>query len=267
MFKKAYTYMFHDNKILQKFCTVLPFLIIAIVIAYHLESTKPGTVSYYLIFALSMFFGMFLNGYAINCIKSVIIQEKNENIVLPYLTHKSFITGFKFLITSFLCGLAVFAFALVLLLVLTIPIILFATPSLHAIVTGLFIAAFIVLAVLFTPALMLIFSHTEELTSFLRIPTAVKIIKKSSRYFLVFLLTIINSVIIGASYYFGISKGAVLVGKLVAIPLLILYFIGYVYVCYANAYLIGKLLTTEEFTAITAKKNPEENPAEISEES
>ena len=98
---QAFSYMFKDNKILQKYLIIsailaAPILFIILVKIPALQLT----VAFLMIFLLIM-----LSGYWVTCIKAVLNQ--NENVVLPYINVKNnLVLGFKYAVAGLLLVIA-----------------------------------------------------------------------------------------------------------------------------------------------------------------
>ena len=196
---KSFTYMFKDNKFIQKAFMFFIFTLIGLFCTNYANITAKVSPQpeLLLITLIGMIMQIFPGGYAVSCIKA--LTEQKENYILPMFNLKSvFVIGFRNGIAALiLClvligiyGLIAGIFAIITMLPLPLTIIL---------VILLTVLSFIpLLALLFYGlALNWIFANTQALTSFLQFQKAHALIKQDwRRYLKAFGLMLAISVII-----------------------------------------------------------------------
>lgn len=166
----AFTYMFYDNKFLQK---AIFYFIFCLSTKLCLEfatvfSEQNIYITAMLLYIVGTIFSIVTNGYFISCVKALISQ--NKNYVLPVFNMKSLLQGIKYTISIFLAGLCLF-FILFFVFILSL--------FFGKILSGLII---IIIALTFTAyfnALAFIFANTEAFNSFLQFKKATNLIKNN----------------------------------------------------------------------------------------
>ena len=189
----AFTYMFYDNKFLQK---AIFYFIFCLSTKLCLEfatvfSEQNIYITAMLLYIVGTIFSIVTNGYFISCVKALISQ--NKNYVLPVFNMKSLLLGIKYTISIFLAGLCLF-FILFFVFILSL--------FLGKILSGLII---IIIALTFTAyfnALAFIFANTEAFNSFLQFKKATNLIKNNADEYVkgLIILIIVLVTIAGIDY-------------------------------------------------------------------
>ena len=189
----AFTYMFYDNKFLQK---AIFYFIFCLSTKLCLEfatvfSEQNIYITAMLLYIVGTIFSIVTNGYFISCVKALISQ--NKNYVLPVFNMKSLLMGIKYTISIFLAGLCLF-FILFFVFILSL--------FLGKILSGLII---IIIALTFTAyfnALAFIFANTEAFNSFLQFKKATNLIKNNADEYVkgLIILIIVLVTIAGIDY-------------------------------------------------------------------
>ena len=249
-FKEACSYMFKDNKFLQKFGIYYVLSLIAMICTSVIGEVKDPNL---LIPAVVLWIvGVLLNfipfGYFVSAIKA--LKTQKDNFVLPMFNFgKNFKLGFKYAIASLLFGLAAgFAFAAITLI--------------FAIVFGIFSAviknnlAFILFAIIVATIVLIpvaiycyrflamysIFAQTEAFTSFFKFKQAGElVVQNQTKYnkcfwlivllwLLFFIITIVITLLVSILFK-GIA--AMIIG-------FVIIYACCAYVGFVNMYLIAK---------------------------
>lgn len=291
MFKNAYTYMFKDKEIAKKAGSFLLLsvlcllLVVALVIVWGVMASgklasdfAPTMLVFSLVLVLLfVVVCLVLCGYSFACARAVMNQEQEEFPTLPFITTKSLSFGLK----SFIAAMPYTLLSIVGFVLFFASFVFEKSNPLAPVISmAVFLLVYFVAAVLFlilSPVLTYIFARTEGLASFLRFPTAIKIIKHNlKKYFAIVGLLFVNNIVTNTVSQFSGAFVQVLVsfailafkglslqnliilstiGCLILILLFLPAFVVSTYTLYSGAYLIGKMLTTEEFEKITAKVN------------
>ena len=244
----AFTYMFKDNMLLKKalpvfgvglghtFCPLISEGLTKY--ANIIAETNPSTALKILLGSLLILILGFICtsiyfGYLATCVKSVATQK--ENIVLPFLNLKKNIkVGLKYIVASLL--FIVFLIALILpAFILTLNS---ATKTLGIILAIITVLLLIVITTTCSMGLFRIFTHKEELTSFIQFKRLFQLIAKDKiRYFKALGFSLILST---------------LTISLIAIPIvgMIVFAILIPYITFVAAYLIANSISTEQFESI-----------------
>ncbi len=204
MIKEAFTYMFKDNKFLQKaFVYFLITFIGQFAIQYATNTLIPTqaksfNIEYYAFLLLGTVIMFIPQGYYISCIRA--LKEQQANLVLPYFNFiNNFKQGFKFNISLWLLcilggGVLIFACVIGAMLAIASKIIAMIFFILAIVVTIIFMLAVFIYAI----ALTTIFANTDSWLSFFKFKEATKIIaENTSKYMLALGITIAMTVLSG----------------------------------------------------------------------
>lgn len=183
--KEAFTYMFKDNKFMQKALTYLGMVFVANIAIMFSKMFAPGCQNctpepkYYLCAILGALLMIIPQGYVVSCIKSFIDQK--ENIVIPFLNlKKNFVDGFKYclsiLILSLVFGLSMGVMTLVIAIIASITGLKFLI-----VILGLVFFVLLILLMFYTVAFIWIFANKCWVTSFLKWKKAVELVSKNKK--------------------------------------------------------------------------------------
>lgn len=174
MMKKAFYYMFSDNKFYKKALTFFVYVTLLMYCSFFSITGCNGTISlnfiHYIIIALTLLFGYSIcEGYKIAIIKS--INNVNENLhPLPILNlKKDFVIGIKYLISilifsvPFFCIMGAFLFASGFAIGVYMPRTLI---NISGILFVLSVFAYCVYLSCFLPASLSIYANTNSIWSF-----------------------------------------------------------------------------------------------------
>ena len=181
--KKAFSYMFSDNKFYPKAFLFLVYVIFLVYCSVFSFSSGNGQVVIpflnYIYVTLFMFLGYSIfEGYKINTIKS--LSTENENLsVLPILNlKKDLIIGFKFLISflifsiPFLCIIGALGFITGFASMFKIANLLIGSSGILLILS---ILLYVIYLTCFLPASILVFAKTNSVWSFYKFEEMFKI--------------------------------------------------------------------------------------------
>ena len=239
--EKAFTYMFKDDKFLNKAGGYFLLFFIS-QLCYFLCSSfseKKIAISSSPILLLCFFIGFFitiiLSGYSFNVIKSIIL--KKENIILPYINFSNNIRlGLKWFASTFLLISVICAICL------SGVVLLHNIPSAKLWISlfyFLILILFFFICLIFAPALIVIFTKTEKITSIFRFGLASKLIANNSgNYFAGFGILIIIGIIFISLSLFG------------SFFMLVYPFLS-TYIIYVIAYIYAKMVDTDLIEAET----------------
>ncbi len=225
--KEAFYYMFKDNKILEKYITIILSILIPVFATIIIKIKVVQLIIILLLIPLCII----LSGYWISCVKAIVNQK--QNIILPYINIKNnIVTGFKWRIAELILGLVLLGLVLFGIgITYIIPILNYVLVPIYAVIS---IAVFIL-----TIAFTWIFANTDDICSYIRIAKAIEYISRNKQsyfiavilYLTINLLTNIAIKLISHNFLF-----------LLLVVLVIPYFI------YTTAYITAKSIKTESAT-------------------
>ena len=210
---KAFTYMFKDNMFIKK---IIPYYIIVFLYLFFnqvqamLSVPKPtisSILQLLLCLILSIIVYMIMSGYIANSIKALTVQ--NENTVLPFFNiGKTFKTGAKYWLASFLFGIALAIFFIAIMIISVIVATIITGQSTNPLM-GRSISVLILLILSFLPLIAIgiymlplnwIFANSENIFSFFRFKLATKLIAKNAKNVFMAILLAIITLIIGGGF-------------------------------------------------------------------
>ncbi len=250
MIKEAFTYMFKDNKFLQKAFVYFLFAFIANFFIQYASTTlmptqeNPFNIEYYAFLLLGTVLMFIPQGYYVSCVRA--LKEQQENLVLPYFNLiNNFKQGFKFNVSIWLlciafCAISIVAFIIGGLLSVASKILAMIVFILVAITAIIFALAVCFYAI----ALTKIFTNTNSWLSFFKFKEATKIIaNNTSNYMLAIGITIGISIVSGI-----ISRiGMLLNNNHIAIPIMVALLTSIIasYTVFVFSYILAKWFKTE----------------------
>ena len=249
---EAFSYMFKDNKFVQKATVYFIFLFIGNFFAQYTQIIAPqagqlNNMSQFLICILFAFLiGLIPVGYSYLCVKALMVQK--DNYVLPFLNvWKCFVLGLKFMI-NMIALLFLFYSPFIVLAIIGFVLGMLGGKTAFAIAFVLifmlyliFSIAYLLLILIYTPVFNCIFSKKEWLTSFCRFIKATKLIKQDAgRYFTgigVYVLTLIVYMIIYGVFSFTVN---IVLGTTITSALLISLFTAILssYLVFVYSYIV-----------------------------
>lgn len=187
--KKAFNYMFLDNKFYKKAAI---FFIYTIILLYSSIFGCKGTITlnfsnYILITLITLFGYSIFEGYKIAIIKA--LNDRNKDMpILPILNlKKDFIIGIKYLIaflifsTPFYCIIGAFGFTAGFAQMLNMSNFIIYTSCILLILT---IFAYIIYLIGFLPATIAIFAETNSIWSFYKLEEIFKLISGNKKEYI-----------------------------------------------------------------------------------
>lgn len=209
--KEAFTYMFKDNKYLEKAGVYAGLVLLANLLLNYSQTMNSSGIG--LLLLLLGYLALFIpSGYGISCIKAIFTQD--ENIILPAINiKKNFILGFKIFVAGILLGLAIGGILLAVCIIFGIIGALTIPKDYGTEVIGLiFLIPFLILAftiiivyLVYGLAMSVIFAKKEFYTTFFKFDMANQLISQNpGKYFssvgiyvLVFIAVIIVNTVPG----------------------------------------------------------------------
>lgn len=265
---EAFSYMFKDNKYLNKALIYFIFALLGSFCSIYAQTFSPTCAGggcpvqtdpqVYLWLILGSIIGIIPLGYQFTCMKA--LMEQKENYVLPTFNFaKNFWLGFKAYIGSSLMGIIFGLMIIILALIFGIIAGLCgadkATSLGILIVGGIVIAIIALLSILILSILSIafawIFANTGWVTSYLRLKRAFLLIKDNpSTYWIAFGFMILIGIFIGILSLVGPVIGSLSGSKIVA-SLIGAFFIALAssYTAFASSFLVAKAIkpvVTEE---------------------
>lgn len=234
--EKAFTYMFKDNKIMNK-------SLILIILAFA-ES---------ILNILGLIIAPIICGYKISCVKS--IMEQSENYILPYANiKKNFVLGIKVLLSAFFGSIPYIMIGTV-LVILGINLCIqkcFVYGAVLFILTGLICLPYLY----FSMAFERIFAKTESMFSYFQYKEAYREMSSDHSHYLLYAIAmpIILAVLCGTIFFVLFSLSSIIQmllqttinAKVVSILFITIFSavisIIQIYSCYYYSYLTAKCI-------------------------
>ncbi|DAB20935.1 TPA: hypothetical protein CPT94_08860 [Candidatus Gastranaerophilales bacterium HUM_22] len=170
---KAFTYMFKDNRFIQKSSIYFLFLLIGTFCTNYANILLKagGKPVLHLVYLAGIILLLVPYGYVVSCIKA--LTEQKENFILPMFNVKTnFVIGLKYIIAilllSLIFGFITVAAAFMIGLICGI----LKAKVLAIVLLSLVITSAVLLLIFYTLALNWIFANTQAITSFLQFKRA-----------------------------------------------------------------------------------------------
>ena len=163
---KAFTYMFKDNRFIQKSSIYFLFLLIGTFCTNYANILLKagGKPVLHLVYLAGIILLLVPYGYVVSCIKA--LTEQKENFILPMFNVKTnFVIGLKYIIAILLLSL-IFGFMIGLICGIL------KAKVLAIVLLSLVITSAVLLLIFYTLALNWIFANTQAITSFLQFKRA-----------------------------------------------------------------------------------------------
>lgn len=177
--KEVFTYMFKDNKFIQKAAIYYVFLLTGTFCTNYANILLKagGKPVLYLVYLAGILLLLVPYGYVVSCVKALI--EQKENYILPMFNIKnSFVISIKYILAlSVLCLVFALIMAIVVFIIALIGSILNAKLLAIVLLNSVIISA-ILLLIFYSLALNWIFANTRAITSFLQVRKAHSLIKQ-----------------------------------------------------------------------------------------
>jgi len=243
--KKAFNYMFLDNKFYKKAAI---FFIYTIILLYCSIFGCKGTISLnflnYIMISLVILFGYSIfEGYKIAIIKA--LNDINESMpVLPTLNlKKDCILGIKYLISllifsiPFFCVIGAFGFTVGFASIMSMPNLLINISCISLILSILF---YIIYLICFLPASILIYANTNSIWSFYKFEEIFKLISGNRKeYIKSALMYFIFGIVVEECYRICLYVS----NKSLILLIIALFILACIitYLCFAMSYIIAKV--------------------------